>query len=110
MLNFTFNDAKKETINNQAQWVESIWGDYDTFYSDMTPESTCVIPTNCLIPRSKNEWDFSEVGGTSSKSIIEVELLNSGDLVIFDGHNRFKDALSQGKQQVTVLIKHNAII
>jgi hypothetical protein len=52
-----------------------------------------------------SEWDRAEVGITETKGPIEVKVIDQCKLIVYDGHNRLKDAIAKGWELVEVRVK-----
>lgn len=54
-------------IKNQNKWIEENWGTFDIFNDSLKKGDVLTIPVNCIVPRSKIEWDNAEAGQSKNK-------------------------------------------
>jgi hypothetical protein len=108
----TYSEIAKENTQNQDNWICEVWGDFGEFHNDVKVGDTLSIPINCIVPRSKIEYENSDTGCSYSNDLIELTFNKMGasnesrkaELIIFDGHNRFQDVLKSGAKYIKVRI------
>jgi hypothetical protein len=70
------------------------------------------VPIFAVYPRrmcdeyiTPSEWDYADVGCSQTIGPIEVNIIDERKLIIYDGHNRLKDAIAQGKELIKIKVK-----
>lgn len=96
MLLKTFEKFCKTATNHQNKWILSKWNSFGDFRNDVKKGDTMSIPTKCIVPRSKHEWENSRSGRSKTNDLIELSFESNrfnADLILHDGHNRLRDLL-----------------
>jgi hypothetical protein len=91
-----FQKFIKSTVKRQDKWILSKWNDFDEFRSEFKKGDIFTIPVNCLVPRSKIEWENSRANQSKTQEIIEVSRRNNefnAEFIIYDGHNRLRNLI-----------------
>ena len=109
-----YSEIAKRNTENQDNYILSEYGTFDKFYDEIKEGSTIVVPIDCLVPRTKREWDEAAPGLSQTDELIEVtfdklvcdESSRKAEFVIWDGHNRYKDKIDKGEKHINVRIKN----
>ncbi len=91
-----FEKVVKSTVKRQDKWILTKWADFDKFRADFKKGDVFTIPTNCIVPRGKTEWENSRAGKSKTNNLIELSRMPNrfnAELTIYDGHNRLRDLL-----------------
>lgn len=104
MTKTEFFKLQKEIDSRLVSWCTDVFGGWDNFSKDCFYEGfEFIIPVNCIVPRSVDEWNNAKVGASfSGNNPIELEIVGADSLVVYDGHNRLKTFIANGVFEVKV--------
>ena len=108
-----YKEIASKNTENQDNYILDVWGDFDSFREDIKTGSIINLPVDCIVPRSAIEFDNAEEFGSMTNGIIELsyEKINcdeesrKAELVIHDGHNRYKTAIAKGMKTLKCIVK-----
>jgi hypothetical protein len=112
LLNLSRKELTELHSMNYARYLALRNPKFPKIYSHLAPGDVIKVPFYKIFPREMcdeywmpSDWDRAEVGASQTKGPIEVKVIGQHKLVVYDGHNRLKDAIAKGWELVEVRVK-----
>jgi hypothetical protein len=111
LLNLSRKELTELHSLNYARYLALKNPELPKIYSRLVPGDILKVPFYKIFPRkmcdeyvTPSEWDRADVGAAITKGPIEVKVIDQRKLIIYDGHNRLKDAISKGWEMIEVRV------
>jgi hypothetical protein len=97
---------------NYARYLALKNPSFPKIYTKVKEGDILSVPFYTIFPRRMcdeylppSEWDRADIGCSETIGPIEVIIFDGRKLIVYDGHNRLKDAIAASKELITVKVK-----